>query len=328
MSMKTIFLFIISILLFGFAFGLPSASAATNAATFSGKWYFSECENDTENLGEINLSLKNGSITGTFSSTLNTILVPAANIDEGTITGSYKNVKNISKLKVKWSGSRSDNGTATITYNKKTRELIWRATPSTTDEIYYLSPKLKLKQKPQECHLNATWRTPENLLDYYYALPERYYRPIESADLAEETLYKQRKKNLYLVDEKNMYLQYLPFPGEGDASMAVFIKPDGSHVIASETRECGPVCLQRFSLLEYVDGEFVDVTDQLLPKVSEETLLQKLRDKNMCELDGRCIDYAFLYELPHRGTTIKIYEQLTFTDLVRLKWKSGKFNLE
>ncbi len=315
-----------------------TVQAKTYSKMFNGRWYFGECETDTENTGIIDLKLVGGRIKGTFSSELSTTLAPAIRIDDGTISGKYKRTKTTPpKVSVSWEGSRNDAGIAEISYEQNSQgddELVWHT--SYTKEIgdYTLSPDIRLTRTPMDCPVVST-TDPKTVLDYYYLLPEQYYRSANDADwrgndIEETTTFGKRRSNIQTVDEKNMYLQYYPFLGEGDASMRVFKNPDGTHVVAVEVRACGPGCEQKLSLLEYKNGEWADVKQALLPEVSPEVLLERMQAKGQCEPNGDCEDVAtFLYKLPRRGTIMSIYEQFSFTqNLVKFKWQNGKFILK
>src|SRR3954466_719797 len=98
-----------------------------------------------------------------------------------------------------------------------------------------------------------------NILDYYLAMPPKYLRYAGGDSAA------ARNAALYVSDIENGYLQARQPNGEFYSAVALFKRPDGDDLVAVENRECAHGCNEEFYLLTYRNGQWSDVTAQMLP---------------------------------------------------------------
>lgn len=214
--------------------------------------------------------------------------------------------------------------------------------------------------------------TQMSILDYYYAIPSKYFlddlikdtkdgreaalnklmeneRMGLNTDLfsGENKDYKKNNSDNFLavVDEDNYYLRMNPNESYGDFnqgfSITVFIKSNGEHVVAVESHNCSLSCVPENAnifLLTYKNGEWSDVTDDLLPleKINnsikaEVKYCDELNSKNGSaeEVHDRCVvtHGGMAYNLPQHGTTISAFNGLSEIKF-ELKWKNDKFEIE
>ena len=80
------------------------------------------------------------------------------------------------------------------------------------------------------------------------------------------------------------------------------------------------MCQQSLNFYELVDGEYIDVTKNILPEIDFTVLAE--------DLETEFEIFNPLYELPLYSTTIRIYNQFGDKDLFNLHWESGRFTVE
>ncbi len=112
-----------------------------------------------------------------------------------------------------------------------------------------------------------------------------------------------------ILDEENYYISLNPFWLDGNASFTIFLEPDGTYLFAAEVKGCGPMCEQSLDFFKMERGEFVNVTEDVLPKIDF--------DPNTNPL----------YELPQDSTVIRVYDQMSDEDLFELHWIEGAFSI-
>ncbi len=119
-----------------------------------------------------------------------------------------------------------------------------------------------------------------------------------------------------VLDEENYYISLNPMWLDGNASFTIFIDPNGDYLLASETKGCGPMCMQSIHFYRINNDELLEVTDEILPDLDFESMATDFDPLNP------------LYELPRYSTTIRVYDQVTQTDLFELHWKNSAFTAE
>jgi hypothetical protein len=164
------------------------------------------------------------------------------------------------------------------------------------------------------------------VLDYYLLLPDQY---LHSARV------KNRRSIIKVSDIKNGYLR-LEDGWDGWAEIALFKKSDGSSIIAVEEMVCGPACgCESFRFLEYDNGNWIDVTKDVLPKIPEKVLRSEYR-RLSAEANRDTPNYY--YQLPRVGTDIKVVipflakfdAGFSFESkaVLKLSWNGKKFKLQ
>lgn len=118
---------------------------------------------------------------------------------------------------------------------------------------------------------------------------------------------------------------------EGWAEIALFRKTNREVVLAVEEVGCGPECSGAVQFLTYKNGKWTDVTDELMPNLSDEDILAaylrvKTKDDEMHSLD----DVPNVYwVLPQKGTTIKMVlgdeSASNGKTLMSFNWNGSKF---
>lgn len=158
---------------------------------------------------------------------------------------------------------------------------------------------------------------PMTILDYYLALPQKYLKHVGGISAP------ARNASLFVSDVENGYLQARQPNGEIYSSLALFKRPDGSDLIAVENRDCeNGGCTEEFYLLTYRNGEWVDVTNKMLPAISDEEVRGGLeqRFKPMAGFQPR-----LLHRLSGGGSSIDVTEYWSGLALGELQWVNGEF---
>lgn len=131
-----------------------------------------------------------------------------------------------------------------------------------------------------------------------------------------------------IFDEANYYIQGF-HEAEGNFTIAVFLQSEqGDPIVLVSVTSCGPICSQEIYEYYYLgDGKLVKNYEsyQRLPIVTHQdipALISAIQNPVIEEGDVR---YNFLYELPRRGTTIKIIEQYSGDTVGEIRWEKGKF---
>ena len=145
---------------------------------------------------------------------------------------------------------------------------------------------------------------PRTVQDYFLLLPERY------AGISRARREEMLRSGNVTVDLRNGYISYQD-SAEDRSAIALFRRPDGSHLIA--VTYLGPDLrvnpnfeeVSRISFLRYANGRWSDVTRSTLPIPFNSRLT---------------------YELPRYGTTIKVTGRRgqRAYDLV---WANGRFTV-
>jgi len=161
---------------------------------------------------------------------------------------------------------------------------------------------------------------PQNVLEYFLAVPEEFIGTIK--DLGE------REKTVEVKDLKNGYLK-LSSPGwDGWGEVALFKNSDGSKTLGLQTIGCGPGCgNDSLFFVQYKNGKWIDVTKEILPEVGDAELLRVWKCLNPKKTGEDTV--AAFYEFPRIGTTVKLIDDnnanMTGKTLYEFAWNGAKF---
>lgn len=148
-----------------------------------------------------------------------------------------------------------------------------------------------------------------NVLDYYKLLPSNLLdNPGAMARLS-------------VRDLKNGYLK-IEGAFEGYVEAALFRRKDGSGVLMVGSTECGPVCGTDLKGYEYADGEMREITEQIMPELSEDDIRAEFR---RLVKDPEAEMISFIYGLPRFGRTIRIEDDDSGRLIYSLTWKNDRF---
>jgi hypothetical protein len=148
-----------------------------------------------------------------------------------------------------------------------------------------------------------------NVLDYYKLLPSNVLD--NEGAMAKVTV----------KDTKNGYLK-IEGAFEGYIEVALFRGKEGAAVLLVGTTYCGPVCGTDLEAKEHKKGEWFDLTDKILPKLTEEQIRAKFRKDRK---DPKAEMVSFVYELPRYGKVIKINDDESGDLIYKLVWKNNRF---
>ena len=163
---------------------------------------------------------------------------------------------------------------------------------------------------------------PSTVLDYFLRLPQEYLvnYPIGGSR-------REREAAITVRDLRNGFLQ-IGKPGEGEsATVALFRKPDGRALIAVESNLCALKCEQKLFFLQYENGAWSDVTEEMLPRIDDRAVRARVERETKAERGIGPDNYAYqlLYKLPRTGTTIIVTENWSNKKVGELLWVTGKF---
>lgn len=148
---------------------------------------------------------------------------------------------------------------------------------------------------------------PRTVSDYFLLLPESYF---EAASPAESRKVRARMLREAEVDTKNDYLDVGGDAAQAGLSVALFRHAGRATVAVEASGE-----YYAFDVLRLENGRLRNVTRSLVPNFSRH----------------------HIYEVPRRGTTIRVYDNLLKEDeyapaergrhLYDLAWRDGKFRI-
>ncbi|MFA5842363.1 MAG: hypothetical protein WC882_01645 [Candidatus Gracilibacteria bacterium] len=168
---------------------------------------------------------------------------------------------------------------------------------------------------PPEEIINTQTPSPASIEEYYSLLSYQYLPELEIFG---------KPSDVEFIDEENYYIKFRDtVEGEKTTSgaMAIFIKPDGTNVIAVEGGTCTETCNRNFWLLEYNEGEWIDVTAELL------------QENNYEPTEKENYTGTFYFEIPQYGTSLTVYNYYYDAEInsaysvkeTQLDWINGKF---
>ncbi len=153
-----------------------------------------------------------------------------------------------------------------------------------------------------------------NVLDYYKLLPA-------NANLLSPNILDDEYTKIAVKDTKNGYLK-IEGAFEGWIEVALFRKKNGSAILLVGENSCGPACGTELNAYKMVNGKMENVTNKMIPTISEDELREKFRrDRN----DSNAEMISYIFELPRYGTTIKINDDDTGYLIYEIKWENDKF---
>lgn len=192
---------------------------------------------------------------------------------------------------------------------------------SETDRTTPAAPEtIEQESTDQKSVIDVEVKEDLSVLDYYHLIPREYLPFTEGED---------RDLSIDVLDEVNHYISLAPRSWDGAGSVAVFLHGDREFVVA-EWRGCGPLCEQWVYVLEYVNGAWIDRTDEIWTDVAvtrdtAEALTAYALANNFSD-DPDDVPIARLYELPRFGTTVRVYDQFTGQVFAKMDWQNGTFH--
>ena len=161
-------------------------------------------------------------------------------------------------------------------------------------------------------------KAPQNVLDYFTALPAKYFEV--------ETTAAGRRKLVKTQDLENGFLRLEANTWDGWGEVALFKNADGTKTLAVQTVGCGPGCsTDTIFFVQYKNGAWIDVTKSVLPEISQTELDRVLKCYRPDAEDGN----AAYYELPRYGTTLKLIgdnqDSETGYPLYEFAWNGTRF---
>ena len=118
-------------------------------------------------------------------------------------------------------------------------------------------------------------RRPKSVLDYYFLLPHKYltYLTADSRPV--------REAAIQIKDLDGRFLKSGLATDEVSTALALFKKSDGSDLIAVENRSCPAACSSSLNLLLYANGQWTEVTRDLLPSIDASKIQASLQRQYM-----------------------------------------------
>lgn len=145
---------------------------------------------------------------------------------------------------------------------------------------------------------SVQYANPTTVQDYYLLMPRQYDKSTR-AEREEILSYSDTT-----VDLENGHIEYITHLSGQVFEATLFKRSDGGHVFAyNEDCDLKYKVPTKLYLLKYEDGEWKDVTTQLLPVP---------------------VNLRYKYELPTKGTIIQV-TTAAGAKLYQLAWKDGKF---
>lgn len=160
---------------------------------------------------------------------------------------------------------------------------------------------------------------PKSILDYYFLLPHKYlsYLKADSRSV--------REAALKIKDVDGGFLKSGQAADEVSTSLALFRKSDGSNVIAVENRSCLAGCSSSLHLLSYANGQWADVTHDLLPVIDESKIRALLRQQYTNAPVEQIREPRLIHTLQKDGRSIEVNEHWTGMALGEFEWANDAF---
>jgi hypothetical protein len=158
-----------------------------------------------------------------------------------------------------------------------------------------------------------------NVFDYYLKVPPQYL-PFLAIDSKEA-----RKSAVWIKDLENGYLQARQQGEEIYAALKLFRNPEGSDLIAIETRNCVRGCFSNLTFLTNKGDQWGDVTGEMLPVIED----KMIRETIAKQVEMRpTFQSRLLYTLPRGGSAIEVSEHWSGITLGEIEWLNGKFGFK
>ena len=161
-------------------------------------------------------------------------------------------------------------------------------------------------------------RRPQSVLDYYFLLPHKYlaYLTTDSRPAREAAI---KVKDLH-----GGFLRSGLGTDEVSTALALFKKSDGSDVIAVENRSCPSGCTSSLKLLSYANGQWADVTHDLLPAIDASKIKALVQPHYILPPDG-WRPPLLIHTLRKHGQSIEVNEHWTGKLLGEFEWANDAF---
>lgn len=162
-------------------------------------------------------------------------------------------------------------------------------------------------------------RRPTSILDYYFLLPHKYL-----AHLTEDSR-PAREAAIQIKDLDGGFLKSgLPIE-ETSTALALFKKSDGSDLIAVENRSCPSACFSNLNLLSYANGQWTDVTHDLLPAIDGNKIQALLERQYIIRPNQPMRPPQIIYTLRKNGASIEANEHWSGMVLGEYEWANDAF---
>ena len=162
-------------------------------------------------------------------------------------------------------------------------------------------------------------RRPKSILDYYFLLPHKYVayltadsRPVREAAIQTRDLHGGFLKSGLVTDEIS-------------TALALFKKSDGSDLIAVENRSCPSACSSNLNLLSYANGQWADVTDDLLPAIDGSKIQALLQRQYSGRPNEPWRQPQLIYTLRKNRGSIEVNEHWSGMVLGEFEWANDAF---
>ncbi|MEP6903715.1 MAG: hypothetical protein ABJA66_18475 [Actinomycetota bacterium] len=169
---------------------------------------------------------------------------------------------------------------------------------------------------------------PKTVTDFFLSLPEKYFAPYINGEGATPNLRDYRKSIIKIEDIKNGYLRIEEPTTEGWAEVAIFKKTNGKYIVGISQVGCGPSCSSEETFLSYENGNWQEITAQVLPKITEAQVNAAYKRGKVSKENQSGL---LVYELPRTGTTIKVKtgdDDAAEVVLFELNWNGANFVLK
>ncbi|MFH1284115.1 MAG: hypothetical protein ABIH78_00810 [Candidatus Peregrinibacteria bacterium] len=160
------------------------------------------------------------------------------------------------------------------------------------------------------------------------------------ASVPDEYCYAEVREPVLIYDEENYYIKAgddLSQPGShpsfDNCEFTIFKNLSGGNDVYGITKATSTPMLifSETNFLEYQDGEWTEVTDQVLSLVDQEKLLANSKaviEKLAPELIDEQLEENCYIELPRYGTTLKFIQYNTGGQIYGLTWNGSDFAVE
>lgn len=171
----------------------------------------------------------------------------------------------------------------------------------------------------------ATEKSNWSLMDYYKMIPSEFF------EVTLEQAFQGHSRDQIIIDENNYYL-YLPSDdGLPSTEIAVFLRPNKIGLVGVINTFCGPRCFQEVTFLDFQNGKWVHVEDQIFSEPTKEEIVSafKRAEPSIAVSANNIKDPYALFEpilkLPRQGTTLKLIDSWTDVTLMTWRWTGEGF---
>jgi hypothetical protein len=184
---------------------------------------------------------------------------------------------------------------------------------STLNSLYISSLLVVVSFPFSASHSNRQEMT---ILDYYRKVPQQYL-PLKAKDSKGA-----QQSAISIQDLENGYLQIRQQGNETYEALSLFKRPDGSDLIAIETRACPAGCTSNLTFLTFENDKWANVTSDVLPVIDDKAITASLAKQ--VEMKST-FEPRLLYTLLRGGSAIEVREHWSGVEIGRLDWSNGRF---